>query len=62
MAGRRYEGEGMLTREVNVSPDLAGIDVICRRHKMSDGFCRCCNEPWPCDVTVIGTMLFREKR
>ncbi len=52
----------MLTREVNVSPDLAGIDVICRRHKMSEGFCRCCNEPWPCDVTVIGTMLFREKR
>lgn len=29
------------------------IARILARHVESEGFCKCCNQPWPCDLRVV---------
>lgn len=45
-----------------VFPDMGAIKILAKRHGESEGFCRCCGEPWPCDVRLIDGILFEDSK
>lgn len=34
--------------------------LIVERHVESETLCKCCDQPWPCDVRVIATLLLEK--
>ena len=48
------------TKELNDPISLSTVVTITKRHANAEGFCRCCLQPWPCDVRILGGILIRE--
>jgi len=47
----------VLTIELNQGVNVSSMVTLMNRHRNSEGFCRTCAEPWPCDVRIIEKML-----
>ena len=39
---------------------LPTLVTIIKRHRNLEGFCRCCAQPWPCDVRIMSGILITE--
>lgn len=33
--------------------EFTELESVIRRHRPSEGFCRCCSQPWPCDLARV---------
>ena len=33
--------------------EALAMHTLVMRHRRGDGFCRCCGQPWPCDVRIL---------
>ncbi len=55
-------GDGSIPTAAQMrSRAVSRIIEITRRHRGSDGLCRSCYQPWPCDVEILRRILAREK-
>ena len=50
----------MLTTTLKETVNVSSLVVLIKRHVNDEGFCICCDQPWPCDVRLIKGILLRE--
>jgi hypothetical protein len=47
----------MLKSRIDEGANVNTIETVVRRHQNRQGFCQCCDQPWPCDVRVISGLI-----
>lgn len=50
----------VITQQLNDAVSLSTVVTIVKRHRNEAGFCRCDNQPWPCDVRIMSGLLLKE--
>lgn len=50
----------IMTQQLNDAVSLSTVVTIIKRHRNEQGFCRCCSQPWPCDVRIMSRLLLKE--